>query len=102
MELNGVANIDVMIQMAQANETIDPQLAKDIKEQLDLLERYMLAYKNARDENESVLYNGFGTDMFSLVPKWHEVRENKEKYPNMKEFINGVEKNSNKKEEMDR
>lgn len=94
MELNGVGNIDIQLQMALMDKKIDPEVAKKIKEELDTLERYMLAYASKFKQVAPV-----GSQH---VPKWHEVRAEKEKYPNMKEFVNGIEKNSNQKEEMDR
>lgn len=69
IELNGVANIKMLLQFPLKNEEMQKQA---LDEQLELLERYMLAVADAaRNEEEP--------------PFWHEIRENKNKYPLNKE-----------------
>jgi len=63
IELNGVANIHLMLDMMQPNEPMEVLNYKNkIKEQLDLLERYMIEYSKNPDI------------------KWHEIKENKGKF----------------------
>jgi len=77
MELNGVANIDLMLQVeadvqADGRVVMNKETLVSIQEQLVLLERYMLAYNKA-------VTNGVQT------PFWHEVRANPELYPRNRE-----------------
>ena len=77
MELNGVANIHIiMSSFAETKEDGTISLSKEdyanLMSNLDLLERYMLAYSNAAKQNET-------------LPFWHEIRQNKEKYPTVAE-----------------
>lgn len=81
LELNGVANITMLINMetdtsADGRVTMNAETLVSIKEQLVLLERYMLA-------RETALTNK--TD----APFWHEVRENPELYPTNRERHTG-------------
>lgn len=63
IELNGVANIHLMLDMMAPNEPMDVLEYKNkIKEQLDLLERYMIEYSKNPDI------------------KWHEIKANKSKF----------------------
>lgn len=72
MELNGLANIDMMIQVEVDvkgdKAEMNVETLNSIKEQLVLLERYMLAYNKA-------VRNGTQT------PMWHEVYTNPDLYP---------------------
>ncbi len=76
MELNGVANIDLMIQVEVDvkgdKAEMNVETLNSIKEQLVLLERYMLAYNKA-------IRNGTQT------PMWHEVYANPKLYPRNRE-----------------
>lgn len=72
IELNGIANAQILLD--ELNH-IAPSLTNDqydcvakTYEQLELLERYMIAYSKAVRE---------GTE----PPYWHEVRENPKAYP---------------------
>jgi len=63
IELNGVANIHLMLDMMSPNEPMEVLNYKNkIKEQLDLLERYMIEYSKNPDI------------------KWHEVKADKSKF----------------------
>ncbi len=78
IELNGVANIHCLLSLLEENLSApvsngcsDACVAVNldsIKDQLDVLERYMLAYARAVD-------NGI------TPPAWHEVRDNISLYP---------------------
>lgn len=78
MELNGVANIDLMLQVElnevkddKTGETIfimNQDTVKSIKDQLVCLERYMLAYHKAVCSNVQ-------------TPMWHEVIADPISYP---------------------
>ena len=75
IELNGVANIKILLDDLTSNSpNLDEVLvpAAKIYQQLDVLERYMLAVADAARKGEQ-------------PPYWHEVRENKDKYPLNKE-----------------
>ncbi len=78
MELNGVANIDLIIRMAldentECHQSISVEVADKILDQLDVLNRYMTAIaKTMEPEHEE------------LIPAWHEVREERHKYVNNK------------------
>jgi hypothetical protein len=73
VELNGVANIKALLEMPLECPVVQ---RKALMDQLDFLERYMIALSVAAKE---------GTE----PPAWHEVRENKNNYPNNKERLNG-------------
>ena len=83
MELNGVANVDMMVQMAKQDGTIEPALAEAILTQLNLLERYMLAYMDHKNSIKAGAYGALvvGQD----APMWHEVRENPTEFPTNRE-----------------
>lgn len=72
IELNGVANISLLIQthsqISDGNFIIPGSTMVLINEQLELLERYMIAYRDA-------VSNGV------KEPFWHEVRANPNLYP---------------------
>jgi len=73
IEINGVANLTLLIdQLLEEHVPMKTQLEDDIKEQLILLERYMLAQQAAKDNN-------------TTPPFWHEVRENPILYPTNRE-----------------
>lgn len=77
MELNGVANIDLMIQvevdqLPDGRAVMNQETLESIKNQLVNIERYMLAYNDAVNK-------GIQT------PYWHEVLANPTKYPRNRE-----------------
>lgn len=72
MEINGVANIKMMIDMGRGDD-ISEELYAKIAQHLDLLERYMIAYK----ENPEI--------------HWHEVRDNPAEFPTLQEAFNAQE-----------
>lgn len=69
MELNGVANMLCLINGAEEEKSIHPHLAYQLKDQLDILERYMCALRKAQDDN-------------TYAPTWATVRDNRNLYPN--------------------
>lgn len=74
IELNGIANLHILTDSMEEEHGHNGQLDyahekwASVREQLELLERYMIAYTMA-------VNNG------TPVPYWHEIRENPEKYP---------------------
>jgi hypothetical protein len=73
MELNGLANLQLILLNAQLDGKVDADVERKCKEQLDLLERYLIAYadwvssiKPAEDETRA--------------PYWHEVKANPSEY----------------------
>lgn len=76
MELNGVANIDLLLQVEvdvkDGQAVMNLETLKSIKQQLVLLERYMLAYNKAVSND-------------TQTPMWHEVYANPNLYPRNRE-----------------
>ena len=73
IELNGVANLHLLVDKAFNDHVpMITQVEQYIKEQLILLERYMIAFSDSVSNQVE-------------PPKWHEVRENPSKYPTNKE-----------------
>ena len=68
MELNGIANILAIIELAKWDKKIDDKVYEEITDQCDLLERYLLALQR------SMLGDGD-------VPKWHKVKASPSRYP---------------------
>lgn len=109
MELNGVANIkmltDQIEELVKSNKSQFGEiggLAHEIKQQLNTLERYMLAQEDYRrsvsfektyTKNEPGMWNHEYIRVFfeKPDPMWHEVRENPEKYPTLKERMSGID-----------
>lgn len=100
MELNGVANIKLLTDHLRSelaeNETIVKNFDK-INEQLDVLERYMLAY----GEYTEAIKNSLNCDKNDLncdkntppkEPVWHEVRADRLKYLNAREKMENFKK----------
>lgn len=92
MEINGLANINMIVQMAMMENTechtsMSPEVADKILEQLQLLERYMLSIKDGIDQVSEELEDA---GALVYIPKWHEVRENPKKYPLLKERMSGT------------
>ena len=78
IELNALANMKMLFELeteecqdASTNETLimmNQETFNSVKQQLELLERYMLAYNKAINNN-------------TQTPYWHEVRDNPTLYP---------------------
>ncbi len=93
MEINGVANIKMMIDSLQFRldnkEPLDyEQLGKilgDMKNQLDVLNRYMIACGETVDTLQKNLRRE-GWENIEKIPFWHEVRDNPKKYPTLSEI----------------
>jgi hypothetical protein len=75
MELNGVANIQMILELqkmklSEGKLTVGDVVAtmSDIEEQLDVLNRYLVAIQKLNPEIK--------------IPLWHEVRDNKQVYLN--------------------
>lgn len=74
IELNGIANLLILLDMAEGgfgSEMPDDEQIKAFEQlptQIELLERYMLAFTDAINKQEQ-------------PPYWHEVRDNPSKYP---------------------
>jgi hypothetical protein len=93
MELNGVANIKLLVEMAihentECHTSISPELADKILEQCDTLERYMLAYAETTNSIQKAILARLDTNGSIRIPYWHEVRDNKDKYPTNRERHN--------------
>lgn len=72
MELNALANISMLMQVEvdekDGQMVMNHETFESISNQLQLLERYMLAYNKAINNN-------------TQTPYWHEVRDNPTLYP---------------------
>lgn len=62
MELNGIANMKIILEMALEDKKIDNQTKEKLDEQLIILAEYMKMYKERT------------TTKWPIKP-WHEVRE---------------------------
>jgi hypothetical protein len=90
IELNGVANIHLLVDQLAITSPEDLETFKQIKEQLVLLERYMLA---VADHAASIKAGAYGALIIGQeVPFWHEVRENPEQYPTGRERMAGMKR----------
>lgn len=79
MEINGVANIKIIVDQAEDSQLMHPQIAADIYKQLNLLERYMLAYMDA-------------TEPSAAIPAWHDIKEDPKRFPTGKERTDSYKK----------
>ena len=87
MELNGVSNIKMMVQRAieentESHTNLSPELADKILDQLDLLNRYMVAVGDTLQYNDAALCEH--TQPME-IPYWHQIREDKEAFPTLAE-----------------
>ena len=78
IELNGIANIKMIMDFSIESHNdgtlvMTPDVLEQMQEQLDLLERYLLAYNKAVNDNVS-------------SPFWHEVTHNPSAYPTNNEI----------------
>lgn len=90
MELNGVANIKLLIQAARLTDKIDIETFEKVENQLNILERYMLACADHASAYRTGLEAFQGKFDGPLFPYWHEVRDNLQNYPNNRERHNGL------------
>lgn len=71
IEINGIANMLMLLEDKDNDDLFEIKM----RDQLDLLERYMLAFADAYINDEP-------------VPFWHEINANPMKYPTLKEKSN--------------
>ena len=81
IELNGIANIKILLDHAKSENSISEDLYLKLYSQADLLERYMIKIDETMPQIELNLEN-------SAIPFWHELKQNLAKYPNIKEKNN--------------
>lgn len=79
IELNGVSNMHMLLNEYSSRHLVQAEFVNKMKEQLDLLERYMLGIA------DSGLNPG-------RVPLWHDVIAHKDLFPTRKEMIDGKAK----------
>lgn len=88
IELNGVSNIKILIESLYGtlkNES-NEQFLDDAKEELELLERYLVAFAdNAEGAANAAEY--FQHAKYPEPPKWHEVKANPMKFPTLREIV---------------
>jgi hypothetical protein len=80
MELNGVANLHILVDNLAEQYGIDSIRLEKIKEELDTLERYMVQAKKDVESPATILSGGSSKQSVKFTP-WHIVRENKDKFP---------------------
>ena len=73
MELNGIANMKLIIEMALGDNKIDPEIKDKLNEQLDVLMDYMKMYRDRT------------TTKWPIKP-WHEVRKEYHERKNNSQF----------------
>ena len=94
MEINGLANIQMLAyqirELVRENKSQFGEiggLAQDITDQAVMLERYLLAYKDAAEEAVDVAaYEEHYQEI--KAPFWHEVKAEPNKYPTLSERMN--------------
>ena len=69
MELNGLANIRVILDIAKESNQVTEEIYGDLLNQAILMEKYMIALQHIPDLN------------------WHEVREKPELFPTRQELL---------------
>lgn len=80
MELNGIANLHILIDGLAELYCIDTVRLEKIKEELDFLERYMVQVSKDAQNPVEIRSNGFTKTAVKLTP-WHEIKANKHLYP---------------------
>lgn len=95
MELNGIANIIMAIDSAD-DSSIDSELRTAILEQCDIMERYFLTYAETMEDKVQAASNGMDPNEYLYTP-WHEVRDNRAQFLNMRERIR-AQRNGDKDE----
>lgn len=89
MELNGVANIKMFLQSGAGGDMPTSTL-NTIMEQLEFLERYMLAYA---DHKASIKSGSYGAQIIGVEePLWHEILANPKDYPTASERMVAMKK----------
>ena len=89
MELNGVANMKMLLESG-AGSDMPTSTLNALMEQLNLLERYMIAYG---EHTQSIKAGAYGALIIGKeAPFWHEVRMNPEQFPNNRERIDNLKK----------
>ena len=93
MELNGLVNIKLIISRAILQNTdnctlIYEKVADQILEQVDYLERYMLAIQDACGGGLSCI--DMNVDIKKNIPAWHDIKATPWDYPTMMERLGEV------------
>ena len=92
MEFNGLANLHLLLEKIPVWEDEEAKAYEQIKEQLDLLERYMLAVSDAQAKAELFWQTATGLSTYVELPMWHEIKANPKAYPNGRERLDGIKK----------
>lgn len=61
MELNGIANMKLIMMMAEEDKQISPEVFAKLNEQLNVMISYLKAYEAS-------------TQVVSPIPAWHEIK----------------------------
>jgi len=93
MELNGISNLklqidklfDELVNTKQDSREIKKTLG-DMQDQLDVLERYMVSIADYLDKVDQNVYTR-PSDKPERLPYWHEVRDERDKYPTNSERL---------------
>jgi hypothetical protein len=100
IELNGLANLKILLDELTDNLPNDDRVtvpAAKMYEQLELLNRYMVAY--ARWTAKEIEEHNSEYDHVTKTnpPRWHEVRMNPNRYPTNHEELDGLKQEKSKK-----
>jgi len=94
MELNGIANIKILLdQLAENlpnNDEVLVPVAK-IYQQLDLMNRYMIAHDSWVQEQLRLHSEDYHHVVTTKPPAWHEVKANPKAFPTLQEKFDGLE-----------
>jgi hypothetical protein len=83
MELNGVSNIHMLLDQMECNDRPQYMLRIQMKEQLVLLERYMIALD---EHKKSIKAGAYGALIVGKEePYWHDILANPTDFPTNKE-----------------
>lgn len=85
LELNPVANLQALLGMYQDKLIDFEEFSKNMKQELDILERYMIHVgEEIKDANR---YNDIGGAYIIDIVKWHEIKANSHHYHLNKEDV---------------
>jgi len=79
MEINGLVNMQILLDEYAGKHLVQAEFVNKMREQLDLLERYLLAHDKWNREQLTAFVEG-------RPPYWHEVRANPKDFPTNKEL----------------
>ena len=79
IELNGVTNLHMILDMAYQDGKVDQTTYEYSKNELEMLERYMLAISDCYKKEQEGIAN--------MIPYWHEIKATPRAFPTRKERV---------------